>query len=268
MAHGRTEVDVSEMLQASIYLKGILPLMEDLVQFDPDAAAAIAGQSLVLQFEVRDGPVAHLCIDQGQISHGTGRHASPDIRLFFRTPQLLNRLFAGEDVRPGIRKGFTRLSFLTKKFPVLSERLSYYLEGEGRQISGLKGKRFLVQLGVHAMLGGMATVANDDISLADIADSTPFGTLLVSVLPDGPHGTFAKIQHNGSFEFVATCGGKLGHANATMEFANLDIARQVLDGKLSAVVAINSGQMYICGYLPLIEKANIFLGRFARMVEA
>ena len=40
---------MDEMLRASVYLKGILPLMEDLVEYDQAAADAIAGENLVLQ---------------------------------------------------------------------------------------------------------------------------------------------------------------------------------------------------------------------------
>jgi hypothetical protein len=254
------------MLQASIYLKGILPLMEHVVRYDREAAAIIAGEELVLQFEVRDGPIAHLEITGDKVRHGVGRHPRPDVRLTFRTPELLNRLFAGENVRPGIRKGFTRLGFLLKKFPVLAERLSYYLEGEGQKAEGPEANLFLVKLGLHAMLGGMVAVASDDLSLADVAAATPTGTLLVRVLPDGPGGTFAKAPRNGGYDFLATFGQPAPHTNAVMEFADLDVARRTIDGQLSAVVAIGTGEIHIRGYLPLIEKANIFLGRFARVM--
>ncbi len=257
---------MDEMLQASIYLKGILPLMEDLVAYDQQAAAAVAGEDLVLQFEVKGGPVAHLEIRAGNARHGTGRHPRPDVRLTFKTPRQLNRLFAGEDVRPGIRKGFTRLGFLTKKFPLLAERLSYYMEGEGQSAEGTEAELFLVKLGLHAMLGGMAAVANDDPSLADVAATTRPGTLLVQVLPDGPHGTFGRVPRDGRFEFVATFGQPVAYASAVMEFTSLDVARRILDGQLSAVVAIGTGEMRIRGYLPLIDKANIFLGRLARIM--
>jgi hypothetical protein len=257
---------VDEMLQASIYLKGILPLMEDLVEYDQEAATAVAGENLVLQLEVRDGPVAHLEIGEGKVRHGVGRHPRPDVRLTFKTPAQLNRLFAGEDVRPGIRKGFTHLGFLTKRFPILAERLSYYMEGQGGSATGPEADLFLVKLGLHAMLGGMAAVAGDDPSLVDVAAATPPGTLLVKVLPDGPHGTFAKVPGNGSFDFVATFGRPVALANAVMEFGSLDVARRLIDGQLSAVVAIGTGEMHIRGYLPLIDKVNIFLGRLARVM--
>ena len=255
------------MILSSIYLKSILPLMEDLVAYDQQAAGAIAGQRIIVQFEVKDGPVAHLVVREGTIRHATGTHRRPNVRLTFKTPELLNRMFAGEDVRPSVRKGFIHLAFLTERFPVLAERLSYYMEGEGQKADEPDAERFLVTLGLHAMLGGIAAVANDDASLAHVAAATPPGTLLVQVLPDGPHGTFTKLPRDGNFEFVATFDRPVNHANAVMEFASLDAARRLIDGELSAIAAIGGGKdMAIRGYLPLIEKANIFLGRFAKIM--
>lgn len=119
-------------LEASIYLKGVLPLMGELVQDDRQAADAIAGQRLVIQFEVKHGPVVHLDPCEGRILHGTGPHPDPDFRLTFKTPDLLTRLLAGEEVRPGIRKGFTRLNLLTTRFPIQSNSA----EGVDRARSG------------------------------------------------------------------------------------------------------------------------------------
>lgn len=255
-------------LQAGIYLKAVLPLMQDLVRYDPDSAAAIKDTRLVLQFEVRGGPVAHLEVCDGNIRHRPGPHPRPDVRLTFKTPQLLNRLFAGENVRPGIRKGWTRLGFVTGKFPILSRRLSYYLEGEGQTAQGPDADRFLVRLGLHVLLGGMATVANDDPALAATAAATPPGILLVRVQPDGPCGTFVKAIHNGTAEFHTTWDQPPDSVppSAIMEFKSLDVARRVIDGRLGAVAAIGTGEMSIYGFMPLIEKANIFMGRFSRLM--
>ncbi len=254
---------MNALLQSCIYLKAVLPLMEDLVAYDEEAAAAIAGENLVLQFEVKGGPIAHLDIGGGKIRHGIGPHPRPDVRLTFKSPELLNRLFEGEDVRPGIRKGFTHIGFLTKKFPRLSERLSYHLEGEGQKAQGPEADRFLVTLGLHAMLAGMATVANDDPLLAETAAETPQGTLLVKVLPDGPFGSVAKVAGG---EFISTFGQPVAHPNAVMEFDDLSVARRLIEGRLSAVVAIGTGEVRIRGNLPLVEKINIFLNRFSKLM--
>jgi len=258
---------MDDMLLASIYLKGILPLMEDLVEFDPIAASAISGKRLILQFEVKNGPSAHIRIEGNEIRHGTGKHPTPSVRLTFKTPELLNRMFDGENVQPGIRKGFLHLFFLIKKFPKLAERLEYYLEGDGKHATDEKTKKFLVRIGLHAMLGGMAAVASDDFNLRTIADETPAGTLLINVLPEGPFGTFSKVFRNGGYVFETTLNQPVQNPNAIMEFSSLDSAKQLIDGKLNAVTAIGMAQdMKIRGLLPLIDKASIFLYRFGKIM--
>ena len=259
---------MNEMLKAGIYLKGILPLMEDLVAFDPVAARVVHGKSLILQFEVKNGPAAHLIIRDNAIRHGCGKHPTPGVRLTFKTPEMLNRMFDGEDIRPGLRKGFFHLYFLIKKFPVLSERLTYFLEGEGKTATDDATINFCVQIGLHAMLCGMQTVATDDPDLRTIADETPLGTLLVKILPNGPLGTFSKIKQNGGYAFTSTFNQPVKHANAVMEFADASAAKRLIDGELNAVTAIGIGKdIKISGLLPLIDKASIFLYKFAKIME-
>lgn len=260
----KEEARVDQTLQASIFLNGVLPLMENLVDYDQEAADTIAGKNLVLQFDVKHGPAAYLEMKNSAIRHGVGIHPRPDLWLTFPTPERFNRLMAGDKITPGIRKGFTRLAFLTERFPNLGKRLNYYLQGDGQRVEGLESKRFLVRLGIRIMLGGMVAVANHDPSLAQIADATPVGTLMVNVLPDGPTGTFTKSADN---TFSTTFDQPVEHPNAVMELASLDAAKRLIDGDLSAVVAIGTGDVRIRGFIPLIEKVNIFLGRFASLMR-
>ncbi len=255
---------MDQTLQASIFLNGVLPLMENLVDYDQEAADAIAGKNLVLQFDVKHGPAAYLEMKDSAIRHGVGIHPHPDLWLTFPTAERFNRLMAGDKITPGIRKGFTRLNFLTERFPRLGKRLNYYLQGDGQQAEGPEARQFLVKLGIRIMLGGMVAVANDDPSLAQIAEATPVGTLMVNVLPDGPTGTFTKSADN---FFSTTFDQPVEHPNAVMELASLDAAKQLIDGDLSAVVAIGTGDVRVRGFIPLIEKVNIFLGRFSSLMK-
>jgi len=256
------------MLKAGIYLNGILPLMEDLVAFDATAAAAITGKRLILQFEIKNGPAAHLIIRDQAIHHGSGKHPLPNMRLTFKTPDRFIRMFEGEDVIPGIRKGFFHLYFLIKQFPVLGDRLTYFLEGDGKNATDPASVEFQVKIGLHAMLGGMTAVATDAADLRDIADSTPFGTLLINILPNGPFGTFSKIRQNGKSVFTSTLNQPVKNANAIMEFADAAAAKKLIDGKLNAVTAIGLGKdIKIRGLLPLIDKASIFLYEFSKVIN-
>jgi len=257
-----------EMLRAWIYVTGVLPLFEDLVRYDGETQAAIAGRKLVVQFEVRHGPVAHLDIDAGAIRYGPGSHPRPDVRLRFRTPQRLNRMFGGEQVRPGLRKGFRHLRFLMGGFPTLAGRLSYFLEGEGSHAveADDKKQRFLVGLRLRALLGGTAVVASHDDWLSDVAEHTPAGKLHMKVLPDGPEGTLEKAVHNGKQEFVASFDGVIDHPNVVMEFTSLDAAWRIVNGEASFGEAASLGDIRLAGNILLADQLNIFMRRLVSVM--
>jgi hypothetical protein len=256
------------MLRAWIYLTGVLPLFEDLVLYDEQSRTAIAGRSLVVQFEVRHGPMAHLAIDAGTIRYGSGSHPRPDVRLTFKTPDRLNRMFGGERARPGLRKGFRYLRFLMGGFPTLAGRLSYYLEGEGTH--GIEAddeaRRFLVGLRLRALLGGAAAVAGNDDWLSDVAEHTPVGKLHMTVLPDGPRGTLEKAVHDGTHEFAASYGAVADHPNAVLEFTNLNAAWRVVSGETGFGEAASLGDVHLAGNIVLAEQMNIFMHRLVTVM--
>jgi len=253
---------VDATLQASIFLKALLPLMENLVEYDQEAAAAIEGEKLTVQFDIKDGPAAYLTVEDGTVTHGVGKHEKPDLWLTFPTADRFNNMIAGKG-KPGIRKGFTRLGFLTKKFPILGRRLMYHLRGEGKDDSSPEARRFQVELGFRALLGGMVAVASDDPKMKPIAESMPVGTLYAKVLPDGPQGSFAKVAAN---EFAAIFGQAVENPNAVMELGSLEIARQLIDGETLPVIAIGTGDVVIRGSIPLVEKINVLLGRVSKVM--
>ncbi len=257
-----------EMLRAWIYLTGVLPLFEDLVLYDKLAGAAIAGRSLVVQFEVRHGPMAHLDIDADTIRYGPGSHPRPDVRLMFNTPERLNRMFGGEQVRPGLRKGFRHLRFLMGGFPTLAGRLSYYLEGEGSHAvePDDEMRRFVVGLRLRALLGGAAAVAGHDNWLSDVAQHTPVGKLHMKVLPDGPQGTLEKAVYDSTHEFVASFGEVADHPNAIMEFTNLNAAWRVVSGDISFGEAASLGDVHLAGNIVLADQMNIFMHRLVTVM--
>jgi hypothetical protein len=254
-----------EMLRAWIHLSAILVLLETLVDRDTEAKKAIEGRELVVQFEVKDGPVAHLDIAAGEITYGLRAHSDPDIRLTFRTPDRLNRLFAGEDVRPGIRKGFWHLRFLLGDFQVLSDRLSYYMEGEGSSPSGdEENLRFLVKMRLQAMLAGTAAIANHDPWMEEIAEGSPAGSMHIRVLPDGPSGFVQK--QNGDGEWVGGLSGSGDHANALIEFDNLEAAERLVYSEAGLEEMTSLGEARATGNILIAEKVNELIHRLVSVM--
>jgi hypothetical protein len=253
------------MLRAWIHLSAILVLFETLVDRDNEAKKAVEGRELVVQLEVKDGPVAHLDIAGGEITHATGAHSDPDIRLTFRTPEQLNLMFAGEKIHPRIRKGFRHLPFLLRGFQTLSDRLSHYMEGEGSTPSGdEENLRFLVEMRLQAMLAGTAVIANHDPWMEEIAEGAPTGSMHIRVLPDGPSGFVQK--QDGDREWVGGLNGFGDHANALIEFDNLDAARRLVYSEAGFEEMTSLGEARATGNILIAEKVNELIHRLASVM--
>lgn len=256
----------SEMVRAWIYLSAILSLFENLVRYDAEARKAIEGRRLVVQFEVRNGPVAHLDIAEDEITHEPGLHPDPDVRLTFKTPERLNGMFAGENVRPGIRKGFRHLFFLLRDFQTLSDRLSYYMEGEGSTPSGdEENLRFLVGMRLKAMAAGTAAVANHDAWLGEIAESTPVGSMHIRVLPDGP-GVFLEKQE-GDRGWIGGANGFGADASTLVEFDHLGGARRLVYAEAGLEEMVSLGEARMAGNILIAEKVNELIHRLVSLMD-
>lgn len=254
-----------EMVRAWIQLSAILPLFEKLVSYDDEARKAIDGKNLVVQFEVKDGPVAHLGLAGGEITYGLGAHSGPDIRLTFRTPDRLNRLFAGEDVRPGIRKGLWHLRFLLGDFQVLSDRLSHYMEGEGSTPTrDEENLRFLVEMRLQAMLAGTAAIANHDPWMEEIAEGAPAGSMHIRVLPDGPEGSLTNRSDRG---WVGGVNGSVEQPSSLIEFNDLDGAKRLVYEEASLEGMAGLGEARIAGNILIAEKVNELITRFVSVMD-
>jgi hypothetical protein len=174
-------------------------------------------------------------------------------------------MFAGENVRPGIRKGFWHLRFLLGDFQVLSDRLSYYMEGEGSSPSGdEENLRFLVEMRMQAMLAGTAAIANHDPWMEEIAEGAPTGSMHIRVLPDGPAGS---LINRGDRGWVGGVNGSVETANSLIELGNLDGAKRLVYEEASLEDMAGLGEAHIAGNIRIAEKVSELITRFVSVMD-
>ena len=111
-----------ELVKANLNLYAVLKNLEDLCEFDREMKKLTAFWNVSIQFSVRKGPHAWVSFSDGKCAVSRGRIKKPSIILFFMSPGHLNRMFDG-NANPIPLKGFTKLRFLTKEFPKLTDRL-------------------------------------------------------------------------------------------------------------------------------------------------
>lgn len=236
---------------ANINMFAVLRNLEDLCELDKEAKSLIEGTSISIQFIVRNGPNALLSIKDGRctLTRGTG---AKNITLFFKSPEHFNAMVDGK-ANPIPLKGFTKISFLTKDFTQLTNRLSYYL----------KPTKQLLEDQNYKIINTILTFYTAFFAIAEIGNHDKIGKLSAKAIPNGI--IQAAIENGPSVNMVCNNGhlnarkGIVESPRARMIFNDMDAAYQLLNGKTDSYTAIASGSLRMNGFLPMLDNLNHIL---------
>ncbi|MDR3160625.1 MAG: hypothetical protein LBU28_03320 [Spirochaetaceae bacterium] len=243
---------------AYINLYGILGGLEDLCALAPEAKELISslpgGKPLAVSFAVKNGPAMTLAFTEQGCSARIG-DGPCDIRLPFSSYEKFNGLIDGT-VTPIPSKGFTKLKFLTRTFTQLTKILERYLRpppdvrdpdffSASTVVLFFVIARTLSQIGNHDSIGRFTA--------SNIAD----GTIVLSIA-GGPQAAIRVTDHR-----LTTFREVPEHYHAVMEFASLDLARRLFDGKVNALACVGQGLISMRGNLGMLDNVNRLLDRAA-----
>jgi hypothetical protein len=251
---------------AYINLYGLLGALKDLCALSPEArcladnAALPGGKPLTVGFAVKNGPAMTLRFSGGACEPVIGKGAC-DIRLPFSSCEKFNGLIDGT-VTPIPTKGFTKLKFLTKNFMELTGILEKYLRAGDEDLKDpvfFKASTtvmfFLIaqavaQIGNHDKIGRF-TASNlaDGIAVLSIADYDGDAPLRAGIVVKDHRLSLTR-------EIPA-------HYHALMEFSSLRLARELFDGKVSALGCVGQGLITMRGNLGMLDNINRILDRVA-----
>jgi hypothetical protein len=246
-----------QLIKAHLNLYAVLQNLEDVVRLDAGMAELTKRWDVAIQFMVWNGPAAHLEFKNGTCRHGIGAHPHPRIKLFFTSPQHLNRMFDGK-ATPIPLKGFTRLGFLQKEFSKLTDRLTYYLKPENGLAPDEPYLKINTILTLYTAMYAVRELARLEPVSRTVASRIPAGGFQVEVLPDGPH-----IHMRFGKDDITVTKGVVDNPMARMTFRNLDVAHELLNNKLDAFLAVAQGDVMLQGQLPIIDNVNLILDRVA-----
>ncbi len=244
---------------ARLHLGAILPLLEDIAAFEPQVKEAVKDWNVTLQLQVSGGdPATALAFKQGEVKAHPGGVKGPKVTLTFKDARFLNEVFQGQSnksPRPGLL-GLFHLKKLLALDTVLG-RLEYYLRPSEELLQNPETFAFCVRLNLYALAFGVKIVGEHDPEMKPVVDRLPDGVLEVRVV-DGPAAHIGVRQ--GRF-FAAR--GPAEKANAILEFADLDTAWGLLQGKLDIYAAVGGERIKIRGNVPLLDGINPLLDRLS-----
>lgn len=246
-----------EMVLSSIYLKAVLPLLEDVLERDEEAKKIAGKWNCSIMFHVGGGgPAVTLKLKNGKCEAVRSAVSLPSVALFFPSANALNRMFGGEKVTPIPWMGFWHVGILTK-FESLTKRLDHYMQPTEETLADEKSFKLIVELMLYAALNGAVQVATNDPEAAEIMSHSPDGTLEVKIMPDGPAATFTKKGD----QYTVKKGPADGPAMAYMELKDFKLAYDLFNGNVDAMAALGSCDVRIRGHIPFVDNVNYCLDK-------
>ncbi|MCL2127288.1 MAG: hypothetical protein FWH38_03445 [Treponema sp.] len=240
---------------AYINMHGILGCLPDLCRFDPDAKKLASGKPTAVSFAVKDGPSMTLRFADGACAVGPGGGPC-DIRLPFSCCEKFNGMIDGT-VTPVPSKGFTRIGFLTKNFINMTKLLENYLRAKPEDLARNDFFEASTVIMFHLITRAVSQIGNHDkigrFSASNIVD----GTVMLSI-KGVTQAAIAVKDHE-----MTTTGGAPERYEAVMEFADLRLARDVFDGKVSTLGCVGNGLIAMRGNLGMLDNVNRILDRVA-----
>lgn len=245
-----------DFIKSRLHLYAVLQNIEDLVQYDEEAKKLIKDWNVVIKFSVKGSGNVYLIFENGKCTVTDSSEKKPDIVLFFTSPAHLNKMFDGK-ANPIPLKGITKLGFLTKEFPKLTERLEYYLKPDDQK---LKDSRFVTINTVMTL--NTALFALKELLLFDpigkhVAKKIK-GSMVMMNVDKGP-AVYIEQKNNG-FEVHK---GYHEQPLAVLQFKSMKIANDFLNGKMDAFSAIASGAVATKGHIEWLDAVSPVLDRIA-----
>lgn len=238
---------------AYINLFAILGSIPTLCELSDEARELIKNDKVSIGFDVKGGPSGTLIFDSGNVKMVEGI-TKCNIKLPFSSPEKFNGMIDGT-VTPIPSKGFTKISFLLKKFIPLTDILSKYLRATDEDLKDEKFARTSTLLMFGVISEAMSQIGNHDKVGSFSASNIVDGTARLSIGDDIEASVVCR-DHK-----LHTIHGKADECTAYMAFSNLTDARAIFDGKLNAVAAVGLGIVRIGGMISMIDNLNRILDR-------
>ncbi len=246
---------ISKTALSYVNLYAIFGAIPKLCEIDEEAHALIRDERISIGFDVKNGPAATLIFDAGDVSLEEGL-VHPTIKLPFGSPEKFNGMIDGT-VTPIPSRGFFHISFLLKKFVKLTDILTKYLRATPEDLADPVFFEKSTTLMLYVIAGAVAQLGNEDPVARASASYITDGTIRLAI-DGGPAATIVAKDHR-----LSMVPSDTDEYLSYMRFRNMQVARDLFDGNINAVVAVGLGDVRIGGMISQIDNINRILDRVA-----
>lgn len=239
---------------AYINMYAVLGALENLCAIDDKAKEIVAGKKPIsIGFTVKDGPVAVLSFENGKCVFKPDE-TKCDIKLPFSSCEKFNGMIDGT-VTPIPAKGYTKIGFLLHEFIALTNRLSEILRATPEALKNPEFKLKSTELMCYVIGGAISQIGNHDFIGKFSARNTSDGNIAFEV-KGGPALTINVTNHK-----LTTIKQKCEKPDALIEFADMEIARNVFDNIENSMACICECKIIMVGMIGNLDNINRMLDR-------
>lgn len=250
-----------DLIKAHLNCYAVLQNLEDLVEHDSEISTMIKDWDITIQFIIKNGPKAFIKFKNGSCIVARGKHKNPSLKLFFRSPSHFNKMMNGEGY-PFLLKGFSKLKFLLKDFPRVTEKLEYYLKPTDELLKDMNYLHLNTRMTLNTAIYSVREIGLMDHIVKGVASKIKNGGILMNVLPDGPEAYVTFKDGD-----IIPEKGTLEKPMSQLTFKNIQIASDFLNGKIDAFGAIAMGYVMIKGQVGMIDSMNLILDRIPHYLD-
>lgn len=241
---------------AYVNMYGVLGTLENLCAVD-DAAKKICAElkkPVALCFDVKDGPCCtyHFSKDGCRMTEGD---EGCTCKMHFGTPEAFNALI--DSSKPGmpVKNPVQVLSFLLGPFSKLTDRLTELLRPSQEALQDRAFFEESTVLTMYTIAGAISALANNDSISKISASYTVDGDISLGI-KDTVYVTLQVKDHH-----FTTIKRKCEKPRAIMEFADIDLAAGLFNGKVSTINEMCKGTIYLRGMINMLDNVNRILDR-------
>lgn len=247
---------IDQKTLAYINLYAVLGTLENLCELAPEASGLLTNKKpLSIGFEVKDGPSATITFANGRCRMEQGC-AKCDVKLPFSSCEKFNGLIDGT-VTPIPSKGFLHIGFLLKDFTALTDLLNKYMRPDPADLEDPDFFRISTLLMLNTITVAIAQIGNNDEIGKFSADHMVDGEISFAI--KGAAATTIRVKNHRLLALKKPSE----KPRAIMEFASIELARDLFDGKVNAVACIGTGDIIMKGMISMLDNLNRILDRVA-----
>ncbi|MFA5448987.1 MAG: hypothetical protein WC292_00905 [Clostridia bacterium] len=226
--------------------------LEKFVELDSQAQAIASRQNITVRFNVKDGPDGLLIFSDGKVAVIPNDKRKTDIHLYIASPSQFNDVVDGKAMPLPIKGLGKTLKFMgnpSSPFSVLTNEMGAIMR-TGKRLDGTEETELSTILAFYAMCAALGQVGTYD-EIGKIAGARiPEGEVSLEIT-DKAYATLIKKDGKLSVVFK-----KSENPRAFMIFSTVEVAGDLINGRIDAMTCLSKGELLMKGYIPMLDNLN------------